>query len=137
MKYLVIYHFFETWFLENRVFHGTRVYETRVSWKILKYFDVTRVHRTRVPWTPNHKKNSNFFRSTQVSWKTQFSQIEFQKSGSFLNISQIIVDLYIFSQIVVYGHFDLSLPEVTMFINFFHINKFSLAKILFLPLEFA
>ena len=35
--------------------------------------------------------------------KLDFDKIKFQKSGRLLNISQIVVDPYIFSQIVVYA----------------------------------
>ena len=34
-----------------------------------------------------------------------FHKIEFQKSGTLLNISQTVVDSYIFSLTLVYGHF--------------------------------
>ena len=37
--------------------------------------------------------------------KLDFHKIKFQKSGRLLNISQIVVHPYIFSQIVVYGQF--------------------------------
>ena len=37
-KYVRIYHFFGTRIWQNRVFHGTQVYETRVSWKNFENF---------------------------------------------------------------------------------------------------
>ena len=51
--------------------------------KILKFFDVTRVHK-----------------------------IEFQKSGTLLNIYQTVVDYKIFSKKVVFGHFGHSLAKI-------------------------
>ena len=53
------------------------------------------------------------------SWKTRFygvhgkldfHKIEFKKDGRLLNISQIVVDSYIFFLTVAYGHFDHPIP---------------------------
>ena len=48
---------------------------------------------------------SKFFHGTQVHEKLDFLEIEFQKSGRLLNISQIVVNCIIFSKKVVFGHF--------------------------------
>ena len=86
LKYLEIYHLFETQFCGNRVSNGTfKIFSWCSSSMKLSFI----------------KKISKFLRSTQVPWTQvplilDFHKIEFQKCGRLLNISQIVVD-YIFS----------------------------------------
>ena len=51
----------------------------------------------------NFKKNSWY--ELEYYGKFNFHKIEFQKSNRLLKISQTVVDSYIFSLTVVYGHF--------------------------------
>ena len=53
VKYLTIYHLFETRFCGNGVFHGTQIYETRVT---SKNFKNSSTMKTRFPQNQVSKK---------------------------------------------------------------------------------
>lgn len=55
------------------------------------------------------KKFQNFFMARTME-NLIFTKSSLKKSGRLLNFSQTVVDLYIFSQIVVYAHFGQFLP---------------------------
>ena len=97
-KYLTIYHFFETQFCKNRVFH-IRVSWTWVLWK--------KFHSTWVP--SKYFKIFSWYLSSFMELKCHeklnFLEIEFQKSNKLLNISQIVTDCIIFLEKVVFGNF--------------------------------
>ena len=76
---------------------------------------ITKLSKFRQKW-PNTTIFENILQSITVSKKLKFLElelhdklkfhkIEFQKGGTLLNILQIVVDSYIFSQTEVYDHF--------------------------------